>query len=240
MSEQRSAPGQPVIAEAARLLQEMRFSHLHGAYAEGQHVAVSVDPRWNSDADTFQTLISCIALGHRHIDWAQLPIRISPEQRGGMHALSRLDARGQTLVPNLPPGEYRLTLRLKQIHTVPVLSQTIDRLAAQGDEEDEERRVWRGESADGLVSWSLEETEEGEVQISFETQEAQLSDHVVTFQLLDPASKQTCYKQQLTFQPTRTPGKWEAWCGIGSQAEFPGPYELTFEIVSPDETNADS
>ena len=239
MSEPRSTQGQAVIAEAARLLQEIHFSHLHGAYAEGQHVAVSVDPRWNDDAETFRTLISCITLGHRQINWTRLPIQVAPEQRGGMHALSRLNARGQALIPNLPPGEYRLTLRFKQMQAVPVLSHTVDKLAAQGEDEEYERRVWRGESEDGLVTWSLEETEEGEVQIAFETQDASLADQRVVFQLIDPTSKQTCYRQQLAFQSTRTPNKWEAWCIIGSQADFPGPYELTFELEPPDATNTE-
>ena len=238
MNDTRSLQNQVVIEEAARLLQTLHFSHIHGAYAEGQHVAVSVDPRWNEDEETFRTMISCITLGHRRVDWAQLPVQISPEQRGGMHALSRLDTRGQTLVPTLPPGEYRLALRLKQMRAVSVLSQTIEKLAAQGEDDEQERRVWHGESEDGAIRWSLEETEEGEVQISFETQDARFSDYVVTFQLIDPTSKQSRYSRQLMFQPTRTPNKWEAWCAIGSHAEFPGPYELIFELEPSTETDA--
>jgi len=235
MAEKQPARNQAIIEEAARLLQQAHFSHIHGAYAEGQHVVVSIDPRWNEDEETFRTMISCIALGHQHVEWAQLPVQVSPEQRGGMHALSRLDARGQAFVPNLPPGEYRLALRLKQTRAVPVLSQAIEKLAAQGEDDEHERQVWQGESEDGAVRWSLEETEEGDVQISFETQSARLSDRVVIFQLLDPRSKQALYSRQLTFQATRTPGKWEAWCSIGSHSEYPGPYELVFEVEAAEE-----
>ena len=239
MDEQLSPQSQVVIEEAARLFQELHFSHTHGAYAEGQHVAISVDPRWNEDEETFRVLISCVILGHRRVDWARLPVHISPEGRGGIHTLSRLDARGQALVPSLPSGEYRLTLRLKQTRAVPVLSQVVEKLAAQG-EDDYERRVWRGESEDGAIMWSLEETEEGDIQVAFETTEERFAEQALLFQLIDPVSKQTRYHHQLTFQPTRTPGKWEAWCSIGSRLEFPGPYELVFEVDATEDKDTDS
>jgi len=230
MKENPSSQSQPILEEAMRLFQAMHFSHIHGAYAEGQYVAVSVDPRWNDNEETFRTMISCIALGHRRVDWERLPVQISPEQGGGMHTLTRLDARGQALIPHLPPGEYRLALRLKQLRVAPVLSQPLEKLAAQGEDDAHERRVWQGKSEDGVITWSLEETEEGDVQIAFETQAAQLSGHTLIFQLLDPTNQQTRYSRQLVFQPTRTPNKWEAWCVIGSHSEFPGPYELMFAL----------
>jgi hypothetical protein len=238
MNEKQPPQSQGVIEEAARLFQGVHFSHTHGAYAEGRHVAVSVDPRWNEDEETFRVLISCTVLGHRRVDWARLPVQISPVGKGGMHALSRLDARGQTLVPRLPSGEYRLALRLKQAQAVPVLSHTVEKLAAQGEDDEHERRVWQGESEDGAITWSLEETEEGDVQIAFETKEERFAGHVLLFQLIDPTSKQTRYRRQLMLQPTRTPGKWEAWCSIGSYAEFPGPYELVFEMGVTEDTDS--
>lgn len=240
MYEKQSPHSQVVIEEAARLLRDVHFSHAYGAYAEGQHVAVSVDPRWNEDEETFRVLISCIVLGHQRMDWARLPVQIAPEGGDGMYALSRLDARGQTLVPTLPAGEYRLALRLKQARAVPVLSPVVEKLAAQGEDNEYERRVWQGESDDGAITWSLEETEEGDVQVSFETQEARLADHVVTFQLIDPISRQTRYRRQLLLQPTRTPGKWEAWCPIGSHSTYPGPYELVFEVGATEATDSEA
>lgn len=240
MNVEQSSQNQVVIEEAARLFQEVHFSHTHGAYAEGQHVAVSVDPRWNEDEETFRVLISCSTLGHRRVEWARLPVQISPEGRGGVHALSRLDARGQTLVPSLPSGAYRLALRFKQARAVPVLSQAVEKLAAQGEDDDYERRVWRGEGEDGAIAWSLEETEEGDVQVAFETTEERFAGRALLFQLIDPTSKQARYRRQLTFQPTRTAGKWEAWCSIGPHSEFPGPYELVFEVDAADDTETDS
>jgi hypothetical protein len=228
--------GRQVIEEADRLLRQMRFSQNHGAYAEGQHVAVSVDPRWNEGDETFRVLISCYAFGHRRVDWAKLPVHVLPEGGGtGVHALIRLDVRGQATIPRLPPGEYRLSLRLKPARVEPVLSRQLERLAAQGEDEQEERRVWRGEGEDGAILWSLEETEEGEVQVAFETNEAQFAGHIIFFSLVDPDTKQVQYSQRLTLEPTRTPGKWEGWCSIGSRTEFQGPYELVFEVVSPGE-----
>jgi hypothetical protein len=230
MSERRSVQDPIVIEEAARLFRQAHFSHLHGAYAEGQHVTVSVDPRWNTDHESFHALISCITSGHQRVNWARLPLRITPTSgSSSVTALVRLDDRGHAFVPSLPPGEYRLSLRFKALQVTPVLSMQTERLAAQG-EEDEERRVWRGDGEDGAVLWTLEETEEGEVQVAFETQAERFAGHVVVFNLIDPISKQVRSHQELPLQPTRTPGKWEAWCALGSRTEFQGPYELVFEI----------
>ncbi|MGE0681923.1 MAG: hypothetical protein AB7P69_13620 [Candidatus Binatia bacterium] len=230
--------GRQVLEEAAQLLRQLRFSERRGAYAEGQYVAVSADPRWNADEETIQVLVTCYPFGHRRADWAMLPIRVQSDSgTSGVHALARLDTRGQARIPRLPPGEYRLSLRLKPMQATPVLSRQLERLAAQEQEEEEtERQVWRGTGENNTVAWTLEETEDGEVQISFETSDERLADSAIVFHLIDPTSKQTRYSRQLTLQPTRTPGKWEAWCSIGSHAEFPGPYELVFEVGAMEET----
>ena len=39
--------GAEVVEEAARLIKQIRFSANRPAYMEGEHVAVSVDPRWS-------------------------------------------------------------------------------------------------------------------------------------------------------------------------------------------------
>jgi hypothetical protein len=238
MSEKRFPQGESVIEEAARLFRQCRFSHLHGAYAEGQHVAVSIDPHWNEADETFAALISCLPFSSRRADWDQLPIQVLPAERSGVSALVRLDTRGQGLIPYLPPGEYHLTLRVRPMRGELVLARQLDRLAAAHGGGEEERRVWQGQREDGAVAWSIEETEEGDVQVAFETTTAQFAGHVILFHLLDPTSKQVQYSQRLTFMPTRTPGKWEAWCSIGSRTEFSGPHELLFEIVAPEEPQA--
>lgn len=233
--------GRRVLEEAAQLLRQLRFSERRGAYAEGRYVAVSADPRWNADEETIQVLVTCSPFGHRRMDWTALPIHVQPDRgASGVHALARLDARGQAAIPRLPPGVYRLSLRLKPMQATPVLSRQIERLAAQEQEEEEaERQVWRGAGENNTVTWTLEETEDGEVQISFETSDERLADSTIVFHLIDPTSKQSCYSRQLTFQPTRTAGKWEAWCSIGSHTEFPGPYELGFEVLTAEETETE-
>jgi hypothetical protein len=235
-AQSQTQKGREAIEEAARLLRQMQFSQNHGAYAEGQHVAVSVDPRWNADQGTIRVLITCSAFGHRLVDWARLPIQVLPEGRGtGIAALARLDARGQTFIPTLPPGEYRLSLRLKPARVESVLSRRLEQLAAQGEAERKEPRVWEGEGEDGAILWTLEETEDGDVQIAFETNEESLAGHDVVFSLVDPDSKRVQYSHRLTLEPARTLGKWEGWCSVGSQTDFQGPYELVFEVVPPDE-----
>jgi hypothetical protein len=227
--------GHAAIEEAAQLLRQMRFSHRQGAYAEGRYVAISADPRWNADMSTFRVQFSCLAFGHRHVDWNHLPLHIAPEDRNaGIHVLTHLNSRGQAFVPNLSPGEYRLTLRFRPPRRASVLSAEPDRLAAQSEDEREERQVWQGESEDGAILWSIEAEEEGDVQVAFETSLERWAGAVIVFSLIDPASQQIRYSRQLTLEPTRLSAKWEAWCSIGSRTEFQGPYELEFEILGSD------
>lgn len=229
------AQGQATIEEAAHLFPRMRFSHRQGAYAEGRYVAISADPRWNADDRTFCVQLSCLAFGHRRVAWDRLPLHIAPEgSHGGVHVLTRLNAHGQAFVPRLSPGDYRLTLRLRPIRRASVLSAEPDRLAAQGQDEREERQVWRGESDDNAILWSMEAEEEGDVQIAFETSVERFAGATLVFSLIDPTSQQVQYSRQLILEPTRSPGKWEAWCSIGSRTEFQGPYELEFEILGAD------
>jgi len=228
--------GNVALAEAAQLFRQMRFTHNHGAYAEGQHVAISIDPRWNVDRQTLCVLITCYALGHNQIKWSSLPVYVSPESgKAGVSAIARLDVRGQTVIPSLPPGDYTLSLRFTPQRSDVVLGGKLERLAAQGEDEQDERRLWRGNSEDDALTWTIEETEEGDVQIAFETHEERLAGHVVVFSLVEVDSKRVQYHHRLILEPTRTSGIWEGWCAVGSRAHLHGPYELVFEIVSPNE-----
>jgi len=237
-SDNRRLPphGNLALTEAAQLFRQIRLSHNHGAYIEGLHVAVSVDPRWNADHQTLRVLISCYAFAHNRIEWSSLPIYVLPEGgKAGVRFIARLDARGQTVIPTLPPGDYTLSMRLGPLRGETVLGDKIERLAAQGEDEPDERRLWRGSSEDGALVWTLEETEEGDVQISFETQEERFAGHIIVFSLLEPNSKQVQYNHRLILEPTRTPGTWEGWCSVGSQTHLYGPCELVFEVISPNE-----
>ena len=230
--------GQTVVNEAAALLQELQFSAQRGAYAEGEHVAVSVDPRWNTGNDSIRVLISCSAFGHRRVAWDKLPVRITPDATDGMSALARLNARGQALVPNLPLGDYHLSLRLKPARGTTIVFERPERLAAKDvDEQDEEdeRKVWQGENEEGDLFWTLEITEDGDVQVSFETNAERLAGHVVEFHLLDPNSTHVLASQRLTLEPTRRPGTWESWCSLGSQIDLGDAYELIFDVNPPDD-----
>lgn len=229
--------GREVIEEAARSLRQMRLHANRGAFAEGKHVAVIVDPRWNEDNETIRVLITCYAFGHRRVDWEGLPIFVESQSENGVAWLCFLNRRGQAVVSNLPPGDYRLSTRLQPERVVPrVLEQQPEELAAlaaQGEEVPRERRVWRGSK--GSVVWTVEETEDGEVQVAFETEEECLAQHRIVFHLVEPDSRRVQHSGQLTLEPASTPGKWEGWCSLGSRAEVKGPYELVFDVLPPGE-----
>ncbi len=204
---------------------------------KARHVAISVDPRWNVDRQTLCVLITCYAFGHNRIKWSSLPVYVLPQGgKAGVRVIARLDSRGQTVIPSLPPGDYTLSLRLTPLRGEPVLGGKPERLAAQGEDEQDDRRLWRGNSEEGALVWTIEETEEGDVQIAFETREERLAGYVVVFSLVELNSKRVHSSHRLSLEPTRTSGTWEGWCSVGSRAHLQGPYELVFEVVSPDET----
>src|SRR4030095_7373105 len=104
--------GVEVVEETARLIKQIRFSANRPAYMEGEHVAVSVDPRWSADNKTIDVFITCYALGNQDVDWEGL--RINIEQRNEERSvtwLSFLNRRGQAARNDLPVGgEYSLSL----------------------------------------------------------------------------------------------------------------------------------
>lgn len=105
--------GQKVIEETVQLIKKMQFWSNGGAFAEGEHVAISVDPRWSEDKETIQILLTCYAFRHRQVDWKGLPVFILPETGRSVSAIMFLNARGQAVASNLPPGKYRLSTSLK-------------------------------------------------------------------------------------------------------------------------------
>lgn len=103
------ARGLDVIEEAATFLRQMKISADRGAYASGRHVAVMIDPRWNADKKSIRVLVTCYAFGHRQVDWAGLPIFVLREDLGPLDIEQpRLNARGQAVIPELPPGAYHV------------------------------------------------------------------------------------------------------------------------------------
>lgn len=233
--------GREVIQEAARLLQQMHFAANQGAYAEGQHVAVSVDPRWNDDRETLRVLITCDAFGHRRVDWEDLPVSIQSTDGRNIDRLAFLNGRGQTILPRLSRGEYRLSLRMssKRLGQVLTSSEMVENAwAAAHAPIPQARLVWRGETPDhGVVwTWTVEETEDGDVHVAFETQEGTWTGYGIRFILVEPDTRRVCYSQQLALVPAQTPGVWEGWCKVGRRTEFRGPYDLVLlDLLPPNE-----
>ncbi len=225
--------GQEVIQEAGQILRQIGFSADRGAYREGRHVAVSVEPRWHEDGETVAVLITCYAFGHRRVDWAGLAVFVRPGHGENIDWLAFLDSRGQTVLPRLPGGDYQLSLGIhaRRIGRVLTPPEDVQNAWAAADEAvTHERRVWR--EGNDMV-WTVEETEEGEVQVAVEARSGRWAGHTVRFSLVESGSKRVCYRQQLVLQPARTSGLWEGWCVVGRCNEFQGPYELVLEEVVP-------
>jgi hypothetical protein len=185
-------------------------------------------------------------------------VLVEPAQEEGARVfrLAFLNARGQTVVHGLPTATYRLDVLAGQVSAPARVLDPVEmgagvlgsappeegRLAAAGPggEPTREPRVWSGRSDDGSLLWTVEATEEGDVQVAIETVEKRLAGQTVEFKLVDPATDKVPHDGRLTLQPARTAEKWEAWASLGPARDLGGPYELVLHLVPPEGGSAEA
>jgi hypothetical protein len=248
------------IEEAAMLLRRIRFSLNRPAYAEGKRVAVGVDPRLSDDNETMRVLITCYGLQLQQVDWEGL--RINIERREGDHSiawLAFLNARGQAVRDGLPRGgEYSLSLpcRVKSQIVGQALSTPRRRIRRRGSikwdyqPDETESSSIRGEEAalreaiiqegralEGALVWRVRETEEGEVQVSFEANE-EFARQRLSITVIESISGRVQYSGVLTLVPATTVGKWEGSLTLGKSTEVKRPGDLILEALSPADQEA--
>lgn len=225
--------GREVIAEAAQFLRQMRFHPNRGAYAQGKHIAVSVNPQWNDDNETMRVLITCYAFGNQRVDWQGLPVFAESLNGGGVAWLCFLNARGQAVMPNLTPDDYRLSVPTqfgRSAEPIPLLAPALALAAASRVGQDvvltHEPHVY--ESTDGTVRATLRLTETGHVVVAVETNEVSLSGATVHFAFVQPSGAVE-HSGTVTLQPVADEeGLWEGrWEGTLQLAE---PCEFVFEV----------
>lgn len=231
----RAVRGQEVIEEAARLIRQMRFSANRGAYAEGKHVAVSLDPRWNDDKETISVLITCYAFGHRQVDWVGQPVFILGEK---VSAVSKFNLRGQAIQAGLPPGDYRLTTSPvygRSVAPVP-LPTRVQALAATGTARARGVAEKEGllepvvyESVDGRVRATVRQTKTGKTEVAFETNDETLAGATVRFAFVEESGRVEL-SDEVKLEPVE--GEERLWEGYREELVEPSePCELVFEVL---------
>ncbi len=247
--------GVEVVEEAAKLIKQIRFSANRPAYKEGEHVAVSVDPRWSADNRTIEVFITCYALGHQDVDWEGLRINIERrEDERSVTWLSFLNARGQSTRNELPVGgEYSLSLpyRVKSQIAERVLSiqarqirsrgsiqltekaeETQQQVRAVNEEALAEPTVREGHTPDGSIQWTVKETADGHLEIYFEAQEG-LAGGQIAVSLVEATSGRLQFSRILQLIPASKPGRWEGRFSLGPSAGVKRPCDLIFEPLPP-------
>ncbi|MBN2566334.1 MAG: hypothetical protein JXB46_11550 [Candidatus Eisenbacteria bacterium] len=228
--------GAVLIKEIKQLAEGLRFSPNRGAIAEGEHVAVLVDPRWNDDGETLQVLITSHAYGHQKVDWSRLLFRAAAESEGSrLTFLQRPDDRGHALFKRLPPADYRIrALELVAVKPFAVIPEALraESLAAAAGEKPgdlflEGPRVSR--SADGRLMATVRPVPSG-VEVAFETREKALAGARVAFALVAEDSGAVEVEAEVTLTPVKDEeGIWEGvW-----QSERAGtrPCRMVFQVV---------
>lgn len=258
MGRSSTVRGIEAIDEAAMLLRRVRFSANSPAYAEGERVAVSVDPRWSDDSESLRVLITCYGLAVQPVDWEGLRINIELKKDDHNIAwLAFLNTRGQAVREGLPAGgEYSLSLpcRVKSHIVGPLFSNPSRQIRKRGgirwnydsDETtngsgraDEVVAVKEFGDEERTIGMSLlcevRETEEGEVQVRVETGEERANPRLA-INLIESRSGRVQCSGVLTLVPATTAGKWEGRLTLGKSSEVTRPYDLVFEEWTSDDT----
>jgi hypothetical protein len=177
--------GHEILTEAMQLLRRMSFWSNRGAYAEGRHVAISVDPRWNEDQETIQVTLTCYAFGHQQVDWQGLPIVARPAETKNPYGIAHLNARGQGMMARLQPDDYRLFVLesyCKGEEPIPFGADlTPGHLAAATETPDGPFEPHLYDSPDGSIRATVRRTLDETTIVAFETEEAALAGAVVYF-----------------------------------------------------------
>ena len=163
----------------------MSFWSNRGAYAEGRHVAISVDPCWEEDHQTIKVTLTCYAFGHGRVDWQGLPVIARPAGQGSVYGMTHLDGRGQATMTRLQPDDYRLFVperyRRSEEPLPFISSQVPGNLAAATDDPDDTFEPHIYDSPDGRLIATVRRTAEGTTIVAFETSEAELANAVAYF-----------------------------------------------------------
>lgn len=177
--------GHEILREATQLLSRMSFWSNRGAYAEGRHVAICVDPRWDEDNETIQVCLTCYAFGHPQMDWQELPVFAQPAGKRNVYGIVRLNAHGQGILTCLQPDDYRLFVPEhygRSEESLPFyLSNTPGDLAAATEKCDAPFEPHVYDSPDGSLRATVRQTLEGTTIVAFETLNAELSGATVYF-----------------------------------------------------------
>lgn len=219
-----------VIEEAVSLLRQIRFSAIEGGYLRGEHVAVSVHPRWNEDRKTIRVRIFCDPLGDRYVEWDRLPIFVYPEgEDAGLAGLVRLDQGGQGVFSRLKPAEYRLFAETQWGESgerIPIGVKTVEgaRWSRTYSLQDESIQV------------TVAGTETGGFVVAGETREQHLAGATIQVSIFDPKISRIQYDVQLTLMPH--PKKENRWIDRrvyepGMAAAGNAESELVFVVLPP-------
>lgn len=236
MSSRAMIRGRKVIEETSRLLKQIHFSANHPAYIEGDHVAVSVDPRWMENNSEIEAMITCFSLEAGPVDWEGLRINIDrKDAERSVTWLSFLNARGQA-VRRLPaPGEY--SVALPYYERSDVFQQAIHppiraRGSAELTHDQKDTALCKpfekeGEAHRGALSWRIEETD-GNVRISIRTADDERTiGKRIEFSLVESGSGRMLISGEVIVSGISGPYNWVS---LGSFAEVTAACDLVLEF----------
>src|SRR5258706_11840924 len=124
-AEQPMKEVQQVVAEAERLLRELRWGTLKGGYGRGQLVRILFAPSRAEDGEHYDVPITLQPLIVRASVLDGISIILRRPDRHGYTWFGRLNQRGQVLFRNLEPGVY-------QTQMMPLAASRDSRTAAHG------------------------------------------------------------------------------------------------------------
>jgi WD40 repeat protein len=227
-----STYGAKALQEALRFLSKMRFSAVHGDFAEGEHVRIMVEP-WNDVDGTFSVLIACSFRGPGELDWEQLALWIA-SANGGVkqrRIVPSLGSRGEVWIHGLRPQEYSILAgsktKLLVLNRIPAGDvPNVPRAAASGMGLP---HIHVHESVDGSMQVTVRSVA-GAVEIAFETRRAAFGGGNVSFAVIEAENNEVLHTGDLDL--AAMPGDPMTWEGVARlNIDWSKPCRLAYHLT---------
>jgi WD40 repeat protein len=219
--------GSEVLQEAEILLEKMRFHPGRGDFAQGQYVAILIDPQVEAD-QTMLVQITCWARGHQTVDWRRLVAWVRYRQEGiERFRLVSLDSRGRGYLRSLPPTQCLIRMGSRGEASIPhpgplarqsrrgSLATPCAAAAAAAPPDVVSECLHICDSLDGKITATVRRVVDG-IEIAFETRAPDMAKRSISFALVASRTGRILLGEEVLLETVPAdPESWEGtWRGM--------------------------
>lgn len=218
--------GQDIIDEVKAWIESLLIAIPGGSYSEGELASILIDSLINED-ETYSLLITCIARGHRLVDWQSQKLLLDRVDDETETWIADIDTRGQVRFRSLPAGTYSFALISNNPPAPQPVKGSASLVAARGSS----RQVYRTEDEPVTATVITDSDSSGtQITITFSTNEASLDGSVIQFTYYSSAGEVAGQEDlNMRLDPDAQPPRWTAvWRGKSASN---GSGRLVYRVI---------